>query len=817
MRNTETLKYNWQFIKGEQKDGAEITCDSASWETVRVPHDWAIYGPFDEENDIHTRPIVEDGENKEKRHTGRTGGLPHVGIGWYRRALDIPADFGQAGADQRAFLEFDGVMSHSTVYVNGKEAGGRPFGYSSFQVEITDLVTPGENLLAVRVDNPPLASRWYPGAGIYRNVRLVLTGESRIGYNGIHLVPELVVPEADGKNSKLKVKVNLESRTGGNLDGLTIQSVILDPQGNPLDPEEIVEITDSESEHKGEVSLEHPVPSPMLWELDKPHLYECVISLIKNDEVIDQMETSFGFRSVVFDPQDGLFLNGKPVMIKGVCQHHDLGPLGAAVNHRGLERQLEILQSMGCNAIRTSHNPPEPMLLDLCDRMGFLVMDEAFDEWRVAKVANGYHTLFDEWAERDLTDLIQRDRNHPSIIMWSIGNEIGDQDIPAGRETGRMLADIVRREDSTRLITAGFNRPDGALKYGLAREVDIPGWNYKPHRYEEFREHFPRTAMIGSETSSCVSTRGYYHFPAQEVKMPAYESLQCSSYDLDSPPWATIPDVEFAAQDNLEYMCGEFVWTGFDYLGEPTPYGEQWPSRSSYFGIVDLVGFPKDRYYLYKSVWSFEPVLHLLPHWTWPNREGLVTPVHCYTNYDHVELFLNNESLGHRSKRDSQVPEDITAEARMGEYRLVWDNVVYKPGKLEAVAYDEHGREAARTAVETAGDPSAMKLEADRSEFQADGDDLVYIAVELVDDRGRFSPLGDNLVQFSLEGPGEILAVGNGDPTSLASFQDKERKAFYGRCMVIIRSIKGKGGKIILTASSAGMESVKVTFHSVKE
>ncbi len=521
--------------------------------------------------------------------------------------------------------------------------------------------------------------------------------------------------------------------------------------------------------------------------------------------MVDHETHPLGFRTLTFDPDNGFLINGVAMKLNGVCLHHDLGPLGAAVNRTALKRQLDLLQAMGCNAVRTSHNPPTPELLELCDVLGLLVIDEAFDEWRTGKLDNGYHRHFDEWAEKDLRAMIRRDRNHPCVIMWSIGNEIMEQWEEQGAAVASFLSGICHDEDPTRPTTAGFNGPDDAIKNGLAAAVDIPGWNYQPHRYVRFHQMFPTKATYGSETESTVSSRGVYYFPVNEEVSPVRDTLQVNSYDMCYPPWAYSPDVEFRAQDECGFSLGEFVWTGFDYLGEPTPYFERWPSRSSYFGILDLCGIPKDRYYLYQSKWTDQPVLHLLPHWTWPGREGESTPVHCYTGFPTVELFVNGRSQGRRSKREKLM---------LGSYRLVWPDVRYEAGTLKAVAYDGEGRVIAETVVNTAGSPVAIELVADRKTMVADGDDMAFVTVRLVDADGNLCPTADDLVTFQLDGPATIAAVDNGNAASLESFQANQRRAFSGLCMVYLRSAGQQDGVVTLTATADGLASASVTLET---
>lgn len=793
-REIQLLREGWRFRREDLSEGALPGLDDGDWAEVRVPHDWAITGPFDRRHDLQRTKIAEDGETKEAEHTGRTGGLPHAGIAWYRRTLKIPVSW----ADKRVYVEFDGVMSHSTVYLNGEKVGGWPYGYSSFSFDLTDkLVVGGDNLLAVRVDNKPAASRWYPGAGIYRNVRLVATNPVHVAHWGTYITTSSITD----REAWIDVTTEVENHTDQVAD-IELVTNILDPQG-----QEIAGVLSMEKVGKAFVFQQKiRIPSPLRWDIESPNLYTAVSTVLRDGVIVDRYETPFGLRTLDFDAEAGFSLNGRHLKLKGVCMHHDLGALGSAVNKRAIERQLEKLKEMGANAIRTSHNPPAPELLELCDRMGFLVIDEAFDEWRLGKVPNGYHILFDEWAEKDLRAMIRRDRNHPCIIMWSIGNEIGEQGSEDGAQVAEFLTDICHQEDPTRPVTAGFNASDAAIKNGLAAVVDVPGWNYKPHLYKKYHEEHPEWVMYGSETESCVSSRGEYYFPVKEERDVRRSTLHVTSYDVSAPSWGYPPDYEFKAQEECPFILGEFVWTGFDYLGEPTPYKTEWPSRSSYFGILDLCGFPKDRYFLYRSHWSKEPTLHLLPHWNWPGREGEVTPVHCYTSYPAAELFLNGRSLGIRRKD----PESV-----FSRYRLVWDEVRYEPGTLKVVALDEDGKPAMSKEVKTAGPPARLELEADRSRIRADGEDLSFITVRVVDEEGVLCPLADNLVRFTLNGPAEIAAVDNGDQTSTEPFLADYRKAFHGLCLLVIRSLKGEAGKVEVTASADGLQEARVSVDTV--
>ncbi len=776
------LDKGWKFINSEVENAAAPALDVSQWQTVTVPHDWAISGEFDEKNDLMFDMVIEDGEKVSKKRSGRTGGLPHVGIGWYRKALDIPSSW----KSKNIAVEFDGAMSHAQVFLNGEFVGEWPYGYASFGFDLTGKINfGGENILAVRLENKEHSSRWYPGAGIYRNVRLVVANPVHVKQWGTYITTPNV---AEGKGDVTIATTVLSSEK----EKITLLTEILDANGT------LVASASNDAEIDGEntISQSIRVDKFNLWSLENRTLYKAVSKVMKSGNLIDRYETTFGFRYFEFTANNGFFLNGKNMKLNGVCMHHDLGALGAAVNFSALKRQLVMLQEMGCNAIRTSHNPPAPELLQLADEMGFLVIDEAFDEWKNAKCENGYHILWDEWAEKDMVAFIHRDRNHPSIIMWSVGNEIREQGIKGGEQYCQFLVDICKREDPTRPTTAGFNQWEGAIENGFADIVDVPGWNYKPQHYQFVHTKFPHWTMYGSETASTVSSRGEYFFPAEVCVHCTREPYHCSSYDMEYPSWATSPDTEFAAQDSFPFMAGEFVWTGFDYLGEPTPYNEQWPSRSSYFGIIDLAGIPKDRFYLYQSKWTNKEVLHLLPHWNWEGKEGQIIPVHCYTNFEKAELFLNGKSLGIQKKDATQLYR---------KYRLVW-NVPYEPGELKVVALNENNQQVKETIVKTAGQPAIIQLEAMKKQITADGKELAFVTVSVLDKNGVLCPRASNQINFKVEGEGSLKAVDNGDPTSLESFVKPTRKTFNGKCMVFIQSTE-KTGKITLTAESNGLKS----------
>ncbi len=806
-RDTINFNEGWRFARfGTMPDGSEkaeiqglekTDFNDADWRVLNLPHDWGIEGPFRAEL------------------PNRTGKLPWAGIGWYRKTFETP----KSDAGKKVFIDFDGAMSDTKVWLNGEYVGEWPYGYSSFRLDLTPFLKPGQkNTIAVRLDNKPESSRWYPGGGIYRNVRLVKTEPVHVDHWGIFVT----TPEVSAESATVNVKTAL-SGAGSRRDACDTKNCAAGVSPAPTVEHEVYEVDSDKVVARGNgADCSINVKSPKLWNLETPYLYTLKTTVKQGGKVVDVVETRFGIRAIQYTAE-GFFLNGEKVRMNGVCQHHDLGPLGSAINTRALERQIEILQEMGCNAIRTSHNPPAPELLDLCDRMGMLVQVEAFDCWEKGKAENDYARHFPEWHEKDLRTMIRRDRNHPSVVMWSIGNETREMKKKEDAPVSRMLADIARSEDATRPVTFGCNAPQAGFN-GFQKTVDLFGYNYKPHLYEKFREENPDQPFYGSETASTVSSRGEYFFPVSDDKSKGSGGwFQVSSYDLTAPPWANNPDIEFAAQDKYPWVFGEFVWTGFDYIGEPTPYnqdktnllnfsdpeerkrmeeelkklGENIPPRSSYFGIVDLCGFKKDRFYIYQARWRPElPMVHILPHWNWPERIGEVTPVHVYTSGDEAELFLNGTSLGRKKKGEY-------------EYRLRWDDVVYKPGELKVVAY-KNGRPWAEETMKTTGAAAKLDLVADRTEIAADGSDLSFITVQVSDKEGRLVPRSHNTVRFSISGPGEIIAVGNGDPTSHESFQALERKVFNGLALVVVRSKKGESGPVILTAASEGLSSGRI-------
>ena len=784
-RQEYTLTSNWKFAKGDVPDAAKPEFRDAAWQTVSVPHDWAIYGPFDGNNDLQKVKIEQNNEQKATLKAGRTGGLPFIGTGWYRRKLAVPG----FGPGKRAVLLFDGAMSDAHVFVNGQEVGNWPYGYNSFSFDITSfLKAGGDNTLAVRLTNQPQASRWYPGAGLYRNVHLILTNDVHIPVWGT----TLTTPEITAQAAQVKLRTQVETPTGARRT-LRLVTEIRDAAGKVV----ATQTSSLAATDPPEFAQTLAVPQPQLWSPETPVLYTAFSKLFAGQALKDEYRTRFGIRFFKFEAGKGFSLNGQVRKFKGVCNHHDLGPLGAAVNRAALRRQLALLKDMGCDAIRTSHNMPAPELVSLADEMGLMLMVEAFDEWKAPKVKNGYSQYFDQWSEKDLVNMVHRDRNHPSVIMWSIGNEVPDQSNANGPVLAKRLQDIVRREDPTRPVAAGMDRFDDDFKYGMAPVVEIPGFNYKPHRYAEALAKLPQGFLLGSETASTVSSRGVYKFPVVTAKEKKYDDNQCSSYDLEACSWSQTPDEEFVMQDDMPNVIGEFVWTGFDYLGEPTPYDEKWPSHSSMFGMLDLAGMPKDRFYLYRARWNTaQPTLHLLPHWTWPGREGQTTPVFCYTSYPTAELFVNGQSQGRQTKSKTDKPQT--------RYRLMWNDVKYAPGALKVVAYDAQGKAVAEETVRTAGAPHHLKLVADRPALAADGEDQAYVTARVEDKDGNLCPDATNELQIAVSGAGRFRAVGNGDPTSLELFHQPQMHAFHGQLVAIVQAAS-KAGDIQLKVTANGL------------
>ena len=762
LRTQTTLKEGWRFMKEGQGE----------WQNVTVPHDWAIYGPFDRENDIQRVAVVQNGERHPSDKTGRTGGLPYMGKGYYELTLHI-----DSVSDNRALtLLFDGAMSQARVLLNGKEVGYWPYGYNSFSCDITAAAQEGDNTLRVELENMPQSSRWYPGAGLYRNVHLISTDKVHIPVWGTYITTPYVSDDY--------ASVHLRAEVEGAADGTQVRLVtrIRDAAGR-----EVAMKDNTQKLNHGKPAEQHfTVEHPHLWSPETPTLYTAETELYYDGRLVDRYTTRFGIRTVELRADKGFFLNGKMRKFRGVCLHHDLGPLGAAVNKAALRRQLTMLKDMGCDAIRTSHNMPDPQLVALCDEMGFMMMVESFDEWNEAKCENGYHRFFDEWAERDMVNMLHNFRNNPSVVMWSIGNEVPSQWSAEGYKVATWLRDICYREDPTRPVTCGMNDYNSVVNNGFAALFDVAGFNYKVPHYPEAYAKLPQCLVLGSETASTVSSRGVYHFPVKRGAHIMHDDHQSTGYDVEYCSWSNIPDDDFAADDDLDYMIGQFVWTGFDYLGEPTPYDtDAWPNHSSMFGIIDLASIPKDRYWLYRSVWNnTSPTLHLLPHWNWEGREGETTPVYVYTSYPSAELFVNGKSQGMRHKNDSTT---------LTRYRLMWDNVRYEPGELRVVAYDAQGAAVAEKSIRTAGKAYGIELTPDRRWIAADGEDLSYINVRIVDKEGNPLPTDSREIRFKVSGAGSFRAVANGDPTSLEAFHEPHMHLFSGQLTCIVQSARQEG------------------------
>ena len=781
------LTDGWQF-QAEQEGKVQ-----EKWQTVRVPHDWAIAGPFDKKWDLQKVAIEQNGEKEATEKSGRSGALPWIGAGHYRRIFYIPQGC------ERAELVFDGAMSEPTVCINGQKAGYWAYGYNAFRVDITPFMKPGENQLDVDLLNIEESSRWYPGAGLYRPVKLVMTGKICLDEWGTFIR----TLSADQNSAHVAVSSQIQPATI--TPDLRIMVDIMDAQGN------IVGQAESQLSVAGAAELDFNITQPKLWSPESPYLYQVRTRLYDDGKLLDEITNKMGIRTISVTKEGGFQLNGITRKIKGVCLHHDLGPLGAAVNKAALIRQIKLMKEMGCDAIRTSHNMPSQMQMDICDSLGMMVMAESFDMWLYPKCKNGYARFFNDWSDRDIENLILANRNHPSIIMWSIGNEIPEQGSEEGREIARHLQGLCHLFDPTRPVTQGMDRAEEALKSGFAQVMDVPGFNYRVHKYEQNLKQLPQGFLLGSETASTVSSRGVYKFPVKVTDNSQYASWaptydpkaikkadgQCSSYDVEYCSWSNLPDDDWVWQDDKDWVIGEFVWTGFDYLGEPTPYDEYWPSRSSYFGICDLAGLPKDRYYLYRSRWNKnQHTIHLLPHWSWGQaRKGKVTPVYCYTDYPSGELFINGKSQGKVTKNPKE---------RLDRYRLRWNDVKYEPGELKVVVYDANGNAAGEEIVKTAGKPADLKLEAwtANENLQANGDDLAFVTVSLTDAEGTLIPQADDQLTFEVTGAGTFEAVCNGDATSLESFKQPTMKLFSGQLVVVVRSAQ-KAGTLTLKVSDA--------------
>lgn len=774
-----TLQTGWKFAKGSNEKASQVKFDDSKWQDVTVPHDWAI-----------SEPTVIDGN-------GDTGKLPWKGEGWYRKTLDIPV----AWSGKNVILIFDGILSFPEIYLNGQLAGKWDYGYNSFYLDVTKLVNfKGKNTLAIHADTREHDSRWYPGAGIYRKIQMMAVDPVHVQVWGTQIITPVIKPNF----AEVRIMNTVVNNSSASEEKIKVETIILNPKGNEIAKKEVIGTIPSGGKKEMETTI--GLTDPQRWDLEHPVLYQVKTNVYKGDVLVDSSLSPFGIRSIRITPDHGLYLNDQRVALKGVNLHHDHGPLGAAFYPRAMERQIEIMKSMGCNAIRTSHNMAAPELYELCDKMGMLVFDEAFDKYD--KKADILETTdFEEFAQRNIKNFVERDRNHPCVFIWSVGNEMGDvqYNINNGFHRLQTMINYVRKYDPTRPVTMACDNLNSAVNRHFDF-YDVHSWNYG-RRYSLARQMEPNKAVIVSESGSTVSTRGFYELPLPVKRSEFTPSLQVSSYDLNVPEWADLPDEDFMWAQDEEYIAGEFVWTGFDYIGEPTPYsnysmkkyglGDKDASRSSYFGIVDLCGIPKDRYYLYKSYWKpEETTVHILPHWNWAGSKVDKLPVFVYSNGDCAELFLNGKSLGKQCKK-------ANSQKSTERFRLVWSDVPYQPGELKAVAYKE-GEKIGEEVLKTAGEPYQIRLTADRSKIKADGMDLSYVLVEAVDKDGNVCPLADNKIELSVSGTGRIAGVANGNPQSFDSFQANDVKLFYGKAMVILGSGFEKG-EISLTATSGGL------------
>ena len=764
----------------------DFSRDGKSWQQVAVPHDWAISGPFDKKWDLQKVAIEQNGETEKTEKSGRSGALPWIGEGMYRMNWTAPKGY------QRAVLVFDGAMSQPVVTVNGKEAGKWAYGYNAFRIDITPFIQFGKkNLIEVHLNNVEESSRWYPGGGLYRPVTVELYG------NGNFSTWDTYVRtlKASKEEAELEVNALLQGKLGKS--GKTVIA-LTDANGK-----KVAEQTINGATHAIKTTLK--VANPQLWSPESPYLYKVSLIRYEGKKVADVQLVKTGIRTISVSKQEGFQLNGVTRKIKGVCLHHDLGPLGAAENKAALIRQIKMMRQMGCDAIRTAHNMPSTLQMELCDSLGMMVMAESFDMWIYPKCKNGYAKFFKEWSDKDITNLVKHHRNHPSIIMWSIGNEIPEQWSQEGVEISRHLQQLCHQLDPSRPVTQGMDRAEDALKSGFAQVMDVPGFNYRVHKYYKNIEQLPQGFLLGSETASTVSSRGVYKFPVVVSDKATYPDGQCSSYDTEYCSWSNLPDDDWKMQDDYSWVIGEFVWTGYDYLGEPTPYDTYWPSRSSYFGICDLAGLPKDRYYMYRARWNDKQhTTHLLPHWNWKGREGEVTPVYCYTDGVEGELFVNGKSQG-RVRKDKS--------SRLDRYRLRWNNVQYEPGEIRVVTYNQYGDKVGEDVRKTAGEPAQLNMVAEcpdnvntgiacmvegcevehGTHLKADGNDLAFITVSLLDQDGNECPLADDELTFEVSGAGIFKAACNGDATSLEPFTLPQMKLFCGKLVVIVQSKKQKG------------------------
>ncbi|HWB25064.1 MAG TPA: beta-galactosidase GalB [Chitinophagaceae bacterium] len=779
LRSRTLFTKDWRFYLGNDDNAKEASYDDAAWRKLDLPHDWSIELPFDEHSPA-----------------GTGGGVLDGGIGWYRKTFTLP------GADKikKIFIDFDGVYRNSEVWINGHYLGKRPYGFSSFRYELTPYLNFGTtaNVIAVKVDNSQQPnSRWYSGSGIYRYVWLVKTNDIYVDHWGTHIQ----TPKVDEKSATVVVNTKINNVSSSGAD-ITVKTSLYNDAGQVA--KTASSRIDISSDDKNEVAQTLVVANPSLWSIEHPHLYKAVTQLISKGKVVDEYTTTFGIRWFTFDINNGFFLNGKHVKIWGVCDHHDLGCLGTAINKRALQRQLEILKDMGINGIRTSHNPPAPELLDLCDQMGFIVMDEAFDMWKKAKTKYDYHLDWDEWHKRDMEDFVTRDRNHPSVFIWSIGNEIPEQwkgrdgKDTSGTAIARELGGIVHSLDTTRPITSALNQPSPDNAIWKSGVIDLFGYNYHHQQFKDFQKTYPGVRFIGTETVSALETRGHYDMPSDSIqRWPGRRrdtthkwgnaDLTVSAYDNISVPWGSTHEETMKEFLKYPYASGMYVWTGFDYIGEPTPY--PWPARSSYFGIIDLAGFPKDAFYLYQSVCTDKPVLHLFPHWNWTPGQTIDVWAY-YNNADEVELFVNGKSAGIKKKEGDDL-------------HVMW-RVQYEPGSIKAISR-KNGKVVLTREIKTAGKAAKIVLSADRSNIHADGDDLSFITVRVEDADGNLVPDAANDVKFSVTGQGSIAGVDNGSETSLESFKADHHKAFNGLCLLVVRA-KDKSGAIHIAATSDGLQ-----------
>lgn len=842
------LLEGWKFQKGSAEGAQNKGYDDSKWQNVTIPHDWAISGPFDKDIDKQVVAIEQNGEKEATEKTGRSGSLPWIGEGWYRTEITIPEGY------SRAELIFDGAMSEPHVYVDGHDVGYWAYGYNTFSLDITaatDGAKAGTYPVAVHLNNVEESSRWYPGAGIYRPVRLVLHPQKYLQTWGSFARTTMLDGVSDdyttAKQARLQVTTDVVVPTH---KGMKVEHALKDKDGN------IVAKTSSwvNESHSSENIL--TITDAALWSPEHPALYTLQTTLVEGDKVWDEWVTRVGIRDISYT-SEGFKLNGENRKFKGVCLHHDLGPLGVAFNKAAFRRQVRLLKDIGCDAIRTSHNTPAPWQMDICDEEGMMVMAESFDMWVYPKCKNGYSRFFAEvddinvnkdgnpWWYRDITNLVLLNRNHPSNVMYSIGNEIPEQGDANGLKYTKLMRNLIHDLDGTRPITQGMDRGEAPIFSGVWQATDIPGFNYRLHVYHKGYENSPKGIVLGSETASTISSRGVYKFPVTEEHGTAYPDGQISSYDLESCIWSNLPDDDWMFQDKLPWVIGEFVWTGFDYLGEPTPYDEYWPSRSSYFGIFDLAGLPKDRAYLYRTHWNISaPTLHVLPHWTWSGREGQTTPVFVYTTYPQAELFVNGKSQGRKTKYDVDMqyyldgrveepmpwggstlfanPNAPEGKNRLDRYRMRWMDIAYEPGEITVVAYDADGNPAETKTIRTAGKPHHIELIPDRSVISAtavdalgravDTPDLSFVTVRVVDKDGNLCPHAQNQLNFKVSGAAAFHSVCNGDATSTEVFTAPTMKAFNGELVVILSGTKTPGSAT-LTVTSKSLKPAQTTIQ----